>query len=1106
MKRLIPFLLFIGFSLSGLSQLEGIIVEELTLPEGVQPAGTTTYRIYADLINPTDQLISAFAIVDCYPLEITTTTDFYNDIGFGGSTAALINPGLFGFFPTLEADSWITISGADMNAPGIQTDLIAIATDPADPYTPALNSSPGSDLLMNDGAWFTNAASPLSFPVGPESLILLGQFTTSGNLCYTLNLQIFPDGLEGNYLYVPGETCSGEELNSDFIIVEAPYLQGCAVSAACDDPNACNYDPDAEEYDSASCEYLSCAGCTDDTACNYDSEALINDGSCEYICLGCTDPIAANYDEDANEDDGSCQYGGCTDSYASNFDPEVDIADNSCEYNGCMDGGADNYNPMATVSDGSCTYDCDGPNIVVNMFDSFGDGWNSATYVIRDSENAFVTFGDLDTAQEGDGETFGYDFVCLTPGDYMIYVDGGIFEMEIITTIECLNSDPVTIEGAGNAGFTVVEGVGCIAGCTDPEADNYDPEATFEVDCVFSGCTNANAINFDPDANSDDGSCIYELNGIVFYDANTNGLFDILFDEPLAGEVLTLDPGGMVAITNENGEFSFGEVPAGEHTITHTDNPAFPLNITPNPLTVDFENLDELANIPIALSDEDAISAIGVYYSSFEGVPCNGDPEFNWLNIVNQGNQPLTGYVQFEFDPLYQGIDEMDGLQAPDSVVGNSAYYGFEDLPVGSSLFISPVLYGPDVEYIGEMVTSTAYAFAFDGEELVAYGDDTSTDEVTCAYDPNDKQAEPAGYTQEHFVLNETPIEYTIRFQNTGNAPANLVTLKDTIQTEFDIASIDVISQSHSMMTCIDPVTREVVYIFEDIQLPDSASAPEESIGFVKFRISPLPGLAPGTLLENTAHIFFDSNPAIVTNTYRHTIYECGDEANFDADTELCIEEALSATATHPYVESYSWLWDGEEAGTEESLMLTPENPGTYNLELTGVNPLCETSQNITVEVHALPDVSFSQDGAELSAVNGTAYQWYLNGEIIPGATDQTYTAAVNGDYSVEVTDTNGCSAVSDEVFIMVVGVGDQAAIQLALYPNPVVAQSLLQLPNEGPWNIQLIDANGRLVLSTANHVKNTWMLDKGSLASGKYYLRVGNNDGLNHTLEVIIK
>ena len=54
---------------------------------------------------------------------------------------------------------------------------------------------------------------------------------------------------------------------------------------------------------------------------------------------------------------------------------------------------------------------------------------------------------------------------------------------------------------------------------------------------------------------------------------------------------------------------------------------------------------------------------------------------------------------------------------------------------------------------------------------------------------------------------------------------------------------------------------------FPNIMLPDSASNPEGSKGFVQYQIKPKANLPEGTLINNTAHIFFDYNPAIVTNT-----------------------------------------------------------------------------------------------------------------------------------------------------------------------------------------------------------------------------------------------
>ena len=49
--------------------------------------------------------------------------------------------------------------------------------------------------------------------------------------------------------------------------------------------------------------------------------------------------------------------------------------------------------------------------------------------------------------------------------------------------------------------------------------------------------------------------------------------------------------------------------------------------------------------------------------------------------------------------------------------------------------------------------------------------------------------------------------------------------------------------------------------------LPDSSSDPKGSIGFVQYKIKPYNALVKGNKIKNTAYIYFDYNPAIVTNT-----------------------------------------------------------------------------------------------------------------------------------------------------------------------------------------------------------------------------------------------
>ncbi|NNE54588.1 MAG: hypothetical protein HKN32_01115, partial [Flavobacteriales bacterium] len=81
---------------------------------------------------------------------------------------------------------------------------------------------------------------------------------------------------------------------------------------------------------------------------------------------------------------------GCTDQEACNFDPNAVVNDGSCVYPGCTDPEALNYDASAGCSDGSCQYEepCSLNTITLTMLDTFGDGWNGATYMITQFGNA----------------------------------------------------------------------------------------------------------------------------------------------------------------------------------------------------------------------------------------------------------------------------------------------------------------------------------------------------------------------------------------------------------------------------------------------------------------------------------------------------------------------------------------------------------------------------------------------------------------------------------------------------------------------------------------------------------------------------------------------
>lgn len=64
--------------------------------------------------------------------------------------------------------------------------------------------------------------------------------------------------------------------------------------------------------------------------------------------------------------------------------------------------------------------------------------------------------------------------------------------------------------GIGHGGVTIkwFTPASCNFSCTDPLANNYEPEADFDDgSCIYLGCIDEGACNFDPGADFDDGSC-----------------------------------------------------------------------------------------------------------------------------------------------------------------------------------------------------------------------------------------------------------------------------------------------------------------------------------------------------------------------------------------------------------------------------------------------------------------------------------------------------------------------------------------------------------------------------------------------------------------------
>ncbi len=239
----------------------------------------------------------------------------------------------------------------------------------------------------------------------------------------------------------------------------------------------------------------------------------------------------------------------------------------------------------------------------------------------------------------------------------------------------------------------------------------------------------------------------------------------------------------------------------------------------------------------------------------FEPVPV-------YLTYNNTGTSIENGLLKFypdsQFGAILKATPAYDSLSADSSIV----YWKMSDVLPFEERNVMLQMQMPDFTAMGDTLVSV---LAFEDKDSVQ-NTDTAQLLVRCSYDPNDKQVSPAGVLDEHFVLMSEPLEFTIRFQNTGNDVANRVVILDSLSQHLDLATFQVIASSHNVKT--NRSNEGVVeFRFDNIMLVDSSVNEPASHGFVKYRVKAKSNLPDNTIVENTSHIFFDYNPAIVTNT-----------------------------------------------------------------------------------------------------------------------------------------------------------------------------------------------------------------------------------------------
>jgi uncharacterized repeat protein (TIGR01451 family) len=267
-------------------------------------------------------------------------------------------------------------------------------------------------------------------------------------------------------------------------------------------------------------------------------------------------------------------------------------------------------------------------------------------------------------------------------------------------------------------------------------------------------------------------------------------------------------------------------------------------------------------NFPITILP---FSDLAVYLYTYSAPPRPGFIYQNYITYSNQGNQAISGTVTFVKDALLT----ITSTSASGAVMNaNGFIYDFTNLQPHETRFITVNMQVPTIPTValGQQLTNTC-SITLTANDIAPNNNTSSlTQTIVGSYDPNDKAESHGSEVVFADFSADDYLTYTIRFENTGTANAINVKVDDVLDTQLDASSVRTIATSHPYV--LKRTGAALSWQFDGIDLPPSVDGdPVTGHGYVVFQVKPKAGFALGDIIPNSANIYFDFNPAIVTNT-----------------------------------------------------------------------------------------------------------------------------------------------------------------------------------------------------------------------------------------------
>lgn len=351
------------------------------------------------------------------------------------------------------------------------------------------------------------------------------------------------------------------------------------------------------------------------------------------------------------------------------------------------------------------------------------------------------------------------------------------------------------------------------------------------------------------------------VSGKIFIDYNGDCVFNGT-DKPVRHSWVNVEPGNRVGFTDINGDYLISGLDSGNFTDS-LPKPYNKLFNCPGSGTYVLQ-LSKDSNIirNFALRYDSSILDLEVKLNSSIGWRARrGFEESYYIELANNSAFTRSGNVVLKYDnSAYHSPVSTDSRLV---FSGGNGVLTFNNLKPDERIYVwfkmktyTSVGLGTfkDMSVLLDSV-SRSWDNNPDNDK------DTLSLKILAAYDPNDKTSNPSG----DIPFGSRKIQYHINFQNVGNDTAYNVVVVDTIDLKVPLQSIVLGSSSHNYQ--IEVKDNILIFNFRNIKLVDSATNEPKSKGFIRFSAMLQPNLPLESKVNNRAHIYFDYNEAITTNT-----------------------------------------------------------------------------------------------------------------------------------------------------------------------------------------------------------------------------------------------